>query len=427
MLRKHIVQMLENEIYELMKIIFDETQIDSEPENFPQWYNHLINAINNGLDPEVDSAWFFNAFLQDIECAKMVVSIDSSRKKIIELLLSDPRVDPAASYNDAISRSLLLNHVELTKLLLEDSRVNAKECSSHTFLGIIQYSDSNADCLKLILTHPRLKWIAIDSILPKAHMLDSQKLMALYSACGLLHSVLEPPTQHGPNCGFYAGFYSAYCHYQYQPTVFKNKPLSARKRDIEPKAQVSLRELRKELDILGKGSIFSTQEIQKLIQVNECASEVFDISDYQQFINLIKKSIKQNLPVVIPYANVVSYAEPKTSGSHAHWATIIGFAGSDEKIHFLLAHQGKFESRNGIDLFDHFYNIDDYFPETRLVKKNNNWEVYQAVENEVIDDMQFYIIPRTDLNNFRRKLIVVQPPNNDIELSSNQKMTFSCK
>ncbi len=154
--------------------------------------------------------------------------------------------------------------------------------------------------------------------------------LSLYRRYGQSGNVLKLPSkipeQKGLTCGIYAVAFAANYHRTWNPGLFRKEILPARKRDCTPKTKSSLRQFSKRKGITGIGEVFSAQELVKVIEETECSGLVCDINDYHQFIDLIKKTIDQNFPIIIPFS-WDHYAEklaqsPKAEG--AHWATVTG-------------------------------------------------------------------------------------------------------
>ena len=70
----------------------------------------LTNMIINSTDPEVDPSRVCHTSIRT--AASMGFS------KVVELLLTDSRVDPTYFDNDALAKAILHNHVEVIKVLL---------------------------------------------------------------------------------------------------------------------------------------------------------------------------------------------------------------------------------------------------------------------------------------------------------------------
>lgn len=249
---------------------------------------------------------------------------------------------------------------------------------------------------------------------------DALHLYRFYKMNGHVLMLPTPmPIQLGLNCGYYAAAFSATHHRGWKPELFKERFIPARKIDTQPRSTTSLRKMRKELGIGGQGAIFSVQDLAKVIEKTECKSLICEINDYQQFWTVIKKSIALNLPVIIPFATKGDLSgEPDTDpkGDTAHWATIIGWAENSDVQAVLLAQYEGYYDTNAQHLFKSFYEIDPVFPKHYLWKKTG--EDWKIEKHEVLasDEIKTDVIPLTDLTDFRRKLVVVLPPNFDLTL-----------
>ena len=255
-----------------------------------------------------------------------------------------------------------------------------------------------------------------------SHQSNSLELFRIFKVFGqVLRLPPEMAMQAGPTCGFYAAACAANFHHAWKPNLFQQPPLPARKRDTHPKSPASLRQKRKELGIPGQGSIFSAQQLAAVIEKTECKSLICEINDFRQFMNVIEKALEQNLPVIIPFACTPT-ASPTAGklnldlfplGRSAHWATIIGFS-NDGSI--LIAHWGNYFEVDASKLFNAFYEIEPTHPERFLAKKKGlDWE-FSETKIEATADIETATIPITDLTDFRRKLIIVLPPQYDLNL-----------
>src|SRR3990167_4400871 len=143
--------------------------------------------------------------------------------------------------------------------------------------------------------------------------------------------------QYGPNCGIIATYISAEHTRFHWPGLF-TKPLPLPKKcHSNPKATISLRQIAKKLNITQFGSIFSVFGIKKLLKETECESLICPIQSYDQFMNTIKVAIQNNLPIIIPYNNIINHNSNKMSGENLHWATIIGIIDTSTLQSILLA------------------------------------------------------------------------------------------
>lgn len=223
--------------------------------------------------------------------------------------------------------------------------------------------------------------------------------------------------QLGPTCGYYA----VACATMF----FKPDALPARKGDCNPKASASLREMRTELGIPGKGEIFATQHLEKLIAKTSCKSLVCDINTFQQFMDVIKQATEQNLPIIIPFASdLINHGEPSQSSTAegAHWATIIGWIENTGVTGVLLAQYGRYFAAKADELFTAFYEIEPIFPERYLYKqKGCHWNV-SVKPVEATAEIETATIPQTNLKeDFCRKLVVVFPSEYDVSLFNTNK------
>jgi ankyrin repeat protein len=90
------------------------------------------------------------------ECASSML-VDAShngRAQIVELLLCDPRVDPSAHDNQAVTVASSRGHAQVVKLLLDDSRVDP----SSDAIFAIKHSSRNGheEVVRLLLDDPRV-------------------------------------------------------------------------------------------------------------------------------------------------------------------------------------------------------------------------------------------------------------------------------
>lgn len=326
----------------------------------------------------------------------------------------------------------------LDKALKHTPNINHQNHKGNTALHLAAM-EGNLDKIRFLLLHganTEIKngngqtfWsISLES---KNHNLNLYKL---YKKLGNVLKI--PPAiieQQGLNCGFYAVECAASYHRAWQPELFIKPPLPARKRDINPKASSSLRQLREELEIPGKGPIFTVSDMQKVIEKTECKSVICDITSFDNFISIIKKAIDQNLPIIIPFSSDEGGREgnphPSPTASTAHWATIIGWSSKDETKGILLAQYGQYYDTKADELFKAFYEIDAKFPETILIKqKGEDWDWNTSeTDTKSSEDTQIHKIPLTSLDNFWKKLVIVLPPKYDetllLKLNSTEAST----
>jgi hypothetical protein len=75
--------------------------------------------------------------------------------KIIKLLLGDARVNPAATYNNAIQQATSRGHLEVVRLLLGDERVNPAARNNLALLWAV--SGDYPEIVRLLKTDPRVQ------------------------------------------------------------------------------------------------------------------------------------------------------------------------------------------------------------------------------------------------------------------------------
>jgi hypothetical protein len=242
----------------------------------------------------------------------------------------------------------------------------------------------------------------------------SLNLYRLYRKQG--HTLIYPPVmskQKGPNCGFYAVTCAA--------TLFHNNPIPARKCDKDPRAILSLRQLRHELGISGKGEIFSAYQLQKVIEKTACKSLVCDVSGFDHFMEIIKKATAENLPIIIPYSS-----DPDTKKAEkAHWSVIFGWRERNNQYDIIFANHGQYEEADVESLFDAFYDIEPTFPGQYLEKRKGEEWLICKTEPQANEETKVHLVAPTSLDDFRRKLVVVFPEGYDcnrLNIDSAQSM-----
>lgn len=245
----------------------------------------------------------------------------------------------------------------------------------------------------------------------------------------------EPPfiiNQKNLDCGYYASAFASDYLYTHNKDLFSTPPLPAHKSDTTPKSLNSLWKERKKLNIPHEGPIFSIDHMEKLLNKNECSGKVFECNSYEEFLEVIKKSISEQHPIIIPFSAKNSKPHIYGSAKSAHWATIIGWRIRKGKCQILLAQWGEYTKYNAKDLFLSFYHMGHTFPETFLHKisihnkeeelTKHTWTKSNKpnIENAIQTD----IIPDTDLSkNFARKLIVVYPTKLLLQLENKDSNT----
>ena len=161
------------------------------------------------------------------------------------------------------------------------------------------------------------------------------------------------------------------------------------------------------------GNIFSVFGIKKLLKETECESLICPIQSYDQFMNTIKVAIQNNLPIIIPYNNIINHNSNKMSGENLHWATIIGIIDTSTLQSILLASHNCYESLDAQKLYQAFFNTPTTFPGIFHYKKKNKPVSHYISSSCIQYNLNNYekkYEPKKSLNNFRRKLIIVFPP-----------------
>lgn len=257
-------------------------------------------------------------------------------------------------------------------------------------------------------------------IKPSSSDLGPMTMYRFYKSNG--NALQIPPEimkQKGLTCGFYAVACAVNFLKKQHLRFFKSQePIYARKSDATPKATTSLRQKRKELSIPGRGAIFSTTDLAKLIETAECKTLVCDIANRTDFVDVIRKAIDLNIPVIIPFSidsdNNVPASNP--SSLTAHWATAIAYTNTFDEDFILLAQYGTYTEAEVNSLYHAFDNIDETFPKSSIFKFLHDWDFFNPDKHEgLVSAFNLTVeeIPLTDLSDFRRKLVLVLPPHMD--------------
>ncbi len=80
----------------------------------------------------------------------------NGRTEVVKLLLADPRVDPAVNNNYAIRIASERDHAEVVKLLLNDKKVDLATYDNYAILWASQRG--HAEVVRLLLADPRVDW-----------------------------------------------------------------------------------------------------------------------------------------------------------------------------------------------------------------------------------------------------------------------------
>lgn len=217
--------------------------------------------------------------------------------------------------------------------------------------------------------------------------------------------ILPPPAnfpmQKGPTCGLYATATAIkILQNQHQIPSYAE----ARKSDVTPHANISLRQICKEKNWTTIGEILSVEKLQKLINAAGVASTKIDIVNYEHFIKIVKKGLREGFPIIIPINNSALYQQP-FNPRRVHWSLIVGIHDSDDKI--LFAQYSEYSATSSKNLFDAFNQTCDEFPESKFIKyKSKGWVCEPA---NVETTFHFRLFPAIKLNDFYRKLIIVHP------------------
>lgn len=420
-----------DELVKNFRFLYDLTKEDDLLKNaFPALIQLLIASNSISKFPEIKDEPFKSALIEN-EKAYLFFheAMKYNNKEAFELLLTTIG-EPKYLYNaDGNSFLHLCNDEKLFGLAKKYSPdINHLNSSGNTALHLAAYN-SNLPKANFLLKNnadPEIKnstgqtfWSIDLPKTPDEIKYDSLYLYRFYQRFGY---VLKFPTvmkvQKGLNCGFYSASFASEHLRASQPELFEKEHIPARKRDEEPKAKASLRATRKELGIDGQGAIFSTQELAKVTEKNECKSIICDIENFDQFIDVINQATKLNLPVIIPFApknnNPLSEPDPNPKAERAHWATIVAIAKNTDSHGILIAHHGKYVDTDAQHLFKSFFNMEDTFPVRYLSKKKGeDWDIHESKPADLTLFVKTDTIPETKLTDFRRKLVIVIPPKFD--------------
>lgn len=112
--------------YDMQSLLFKGVEIGST-----QTVREVLEKHATMVDPSVRS----NAFLKH--------ACEHGFTGVAELLLSDQRVNPRASYDEPIARAASRGHVEIVKLLLEHPKINAMSAFSAAMEGAVNNNQSH--------------------------------------------------------------------------------------------------------------------------------------------------------------------------------------------------------------------------------------------------------------------------------------------
>lgn len=123
--------------------------------------NHIAHEILQrlGFKPEVVESYriyknYVSKHVINNINYDLVKAIKEKQLEVIELLLTDPKVDPSGDNNNAIRMAVEGENVETVKLLLADSRVDP---SANDNIAIICASKKeNIEIVKLLLTNEKV-------------------------------------------------------------------------------------------------------------------------------------------------------------------------------------------------------------------------------------------------------------------------------
>lgn len=339
------------------------------------------------------------------------------------------------------------NDPDSLKLASEFTKnINQKNTEGHTALHIAADSEE-FNKARYLLTHGADPTIENEKgqnfwgIEPQDNFSALNLPLSLFRQYKLQGNTLKIPpeiiNQKGLNCGFYAIACAVNFLRTQHPTFFQSsEPVYARKKDKSPKADISLREKRKELGIPGRGAIFSTKDLSHLVETTGCKTLVCDIGTKEDFLEMIKQAIDLNFPIIIPFSasNATNdnkdsnHGEPANNpkAETAHWATVIGYGPKEEIKGVLLAQYGTYFDTAVDALYKAFNEIGDTFPKAYIHKEKKGKE-WQLSSHDNHPGHRVEEIPLTDLTDFRRKLVIVLPPNADPELLKKSSFLLSPK
>lgn len=141
---------------EIVRLVLPNINPSVECAKTSRYYSYpIVVASTNGYaeivelllaDPRVDPAVKDNfAFIQ---------ACKQGHVEVAKLLLQDPRVDPTDNYNRALQMSVAYNHLDVVELLLNDPRIDPNANGSHAILYSSKFG--YLEMVKLLLKHPNL-------------------------------------------------------------------------------------------------------------------------------------------------------------------------------------------------------------------------------------------------------------------------------
>ena len=106
---------------------------------------HVVQILLN--DPRLDPASQENSGIH--------IAVDNGHLPVVKFLMQDPRIDATFKSNVLISCACQTNRADVLQYLLTFDHLNPNDCGSRPLLSCIRYN--RPDCLRILLNDPRVK------------------------------------------------------------------------------------------------------------------------------------------------------------------------------------------------------------------------------------------------------------------------------
>lgn len=242
---------------------------------------------------------------------------------------------------------------------------------------------------------------------------------------GYSYWIIKPKVTLTPQRGSTCGMVSAHHSLKLFSVINPDYPqILARKGDVTPRAQKSLRSFYKQAGISGIGAVFDTDQFKLFLNPAGYNAETVSFENQAEMSQILLHNIMQNKPVVIACdtsgqdaydMNVNGIGRKiigtKGSGEHPHYITIFGYyQKKDGSIHYVYASWGEWLQVSENDLFLSSNSL-KMFPGCTDYKIDSSWqrELPKNLTNDDINKLNKYITPATDLSKIRNRCILITP------------------
>lgn len=114
------------------------------------------DQIDSLMDCKLDKIGIFKLLLQNKSIDPknaLIYAIKMNYKQIVDILLKDDRIDPAANYNEALGLASAKGYLDIVQMLLRDERVDPSANNNFAIKWASRFN--NTRVVNLLLSDPR--------------------------------------------------------------------------------------------------------------------------------------------------------------------------------------------------------------------------------------------------------------------------------